>query len=288
MAKMKIKKGDLVQVISGRSQKNGGDRGKQGRVISVNLDTQRVLVEGINQMTRHTKAGTTGRGARTAAGGASLGMTRHLVDALDQHTLGVEIDRDDPALLAAVAAVLLRSTTDDLYEVTLLDFHLGHGLQHLRGERDDLHELLLAQLATDGPEDAGTARVAIGLEDDGGVLVKLYVRAVGTTTFLGRPNDDRLDDVTLLDGATGNGVLDGGDDNVNDAGVGTTGTTENTDAKNFLGTGVVGDTQSRLLLDHCVTPVVAPVLISEPCGTELWFGLLGAIENLHDAPVFGG
>jgi large subunit ribosomal protein L24 len=65
MAKMKIKKGDLVQVISGRSQKNGGDRGKQGRVISVNLDTQRVLVEGINQVTRHTKAGTTGRGART-------------------------------------------------------------------------------------------------------------------------------------------------------------------------------------------------------------------------------
>ncbi len=65
MAKMRIKKGDLVQVISGRSQKNGGDRGKQGRVISVNLDTQRVLVEGINQVTRHTKSGTTGRGVRT-------------------------------------------------------------------------------------------------------------------------------------------------------------------------------------------------------------------------------
>ena len=65
MAKMKIKKGDLVQVTSGRSQKNGGDRGKQGRVISVNPDTQRVLVEGINRVTRHTKSGTTGRGART-------------------------------------------------------------------------------------------------------------------------------------------------------------------------------------------------------------------------------
>ena len=65
MAKMKIKKGDLVQVISGRSQKNGGDRGKQGRVISVNIDTQRVLVEGINRVTRHTKSGTTGRGVRT-------------------------------------------------------------------------------------------------------------------------------------------------------------------------------------------------------------------------------
>ncbi len=65
MAKMRIKKGDLVQVISGRSQKNGGDRGKQGRVISVNTDTQRVLVEGINRVTRHTKSGTTGRGVRT-------------------------------------------------------------------------------------------------------------------------------------------------------------------------------------------------------------------------------
>ncbi len=65
MAKMRIKKGDLVQVISGRSQKNGGDRGKQGRVISVNTDTQRVLVEGVNRVTRHTKSGTTGRGART-------------------------------------------------------------------------------------------------------------------------------------------------------------------------------------------------------------------------------
>src|ERR1035438_2935950 len=65
MAGMKIKKGDLVQVTRGRSQKNGGDRGKQGKVIAVYPDTQRVLVEGINQVVRHTKTGTTGRGART-------------------------------------------------------------------------------------------------------------------------------------------------------------------------------------------------------------------------------
>ena len=65
ISRMKIKKGDLVQVISGRSQKNGGDRGKQGKVIAVYPDTQRVLVEGINRITKHTKAGTTGRGSRT-------------------------------------------------------------------------------------------------------------------------------------------------------------------------------------------------------------------------------
>ena len=65
MAKLKIKKGDLVQVISGRSHKNGGDRGKQGKVIAVYPDTERVLVEGINRVTKHIKAGTTSRGSRT-------------------------------------------------------------------------------------------------------------------------------------------------------------------------------------------------------------------------------
>ena len=62
---MRIKKGDLVQVISGRSQKNGGDRGKQGKVIAVYPETLRVLVEGINRVTKHTKAGATARGTRT-------------------------------------------------------------------------------------------------------------------------------------------------------------------------------------------------------------------------------
>ena len=65
ISRMKIKKGDLVQVISGRSQKNGGDRGKQGKVIAVYPDTQRVLVEGINRVTKHEKAGASARGTRT-------------------------------------------------------------------------------------------------------------------------------------------------------------------------------------------------------------------------------
>ncbi len=54
---MRIKKNDLVQVISGRTQAKGGDRGKQGRVIQVFPERNRVLVEGINRITKHTKAG---------------------------------------------------------------------------------------------------------------------------------------------------------------------------------------------------------------------------------------
>ena len=53
----KIKQGDLVQVITGAKAERGGDRGKQGRVIEVYPETNRVLVEGVNRITKHTKAG---------------------------------------------------------------------------------------------------------------------------------------------------------------------------------------------------------------------------------------
>ena len=39
-----IKKGDLVQVISGRKQDKGGDRGKQGKVLEILPETNRVIV----------------------------------------------------------------------------------------------------------------------------------------------------------------------------------------------------------------------------------------------------
>ncbi len=60
-----IKKGDLVQVISGPSQARGGDRGKQGRVIEVDVEKQRVVVEGVNFVTKHVRVGQTQRGTKT-------------------------------------------------------------------------------------------------------------------------------------------------------------------------------------------------------------------------------
>ena len=63
--KLKIKKGDLVQVITGAKQERGGDRGKQGKVLKVFPDTNRVLVEGINRITKHTKVGQSQRGTTT-------------------------------------------------------------------------------------------------------------------------------------------------------------------------------------------------------------------------------
>jgi large subunit ribosomal protein L24 len=63
--KLKIKKGDLVQVITGAKQTRGGDRGKQGKVLKVFPETNRVLVEGINRITKHTKVGQSQRGTKT-------------------------------------------------------------------------------------------------------------------------------------------------------------------------------------------------------------------------------
>ena len=61
MAKLRIKKGDTVQVIAGKAD----DKGRTGKVIAVYTETQRVLVEGINRIKKHTKVGTSGRGAKT-------------------------------------------------------------------------------------------------------------------------------------------------------------------------------------------------------------------------------
>jgi large subunit ribosomal protein L24 len=61
----KIKKGDLVQVITGATQERGGDRGKQGKVLEVLADKNRVIVEGVNYVTKHTRVGQTQRGTKT-------------------------------------------------------------------------------------------------------------------------------------------------------------------------------------------------------------------------------
>ena len=49
MSTMKIKKGDTVKVIAGK------DKDTEGKVIAVNKKDGKVLVEGVNMLTKHTK-----------------------------------------------------------------------------------------------------------------------------------------------------------------------------------------------------------------------------------------
>jgi len=49
MASLSIKKNDKVRVIAGK------DKGLEGRVLSVDPDRNRVIVEGVNKIVKHTK-----------------------------------------------------------------------------------------------------------------------------------------------------------------------------------------------------------------------------------------
>jgi len=49
LANMKLKSGDKVVVIAGK------DKGKEGKIVAVDRKNNRVLVEGVNMVSKHTK-----------------------------------------------------------------------------------------------------------------------------------------------------------------------------------------------------------------------------------------
>ena len=54
-----VKKGDTVRVVSGKA------KGLEGKVISVLPEAERVIVEGVNRVKKHTKVQQTQRGGTT-------------------------------------------------------------------------------------------------------------------------------------------------------------------------------------------------------------------------------
>src|SRR3981189_2323966 len=56
---MKVKKGDTVVVIAGK------DKGAKGKVIQAYPERERVLVEGVNRIKKHTRITQTQRGAQS-------------------------------------------------------------------------------------------------------------------------------------------------------------------------------------------------------------------------------
>ena len=52
MSSLKIKKGDTVKIIAGK------DKGKEGKVISIDRKSERLIVEGLNIVKNHSKPST--------------------------------------------------------------------------------------------------------------------------------------------------------------------------------------------------------------------------------------
>jgi large subunit ribosomal protein L24 len=80
---MKVKKGDEVVVIAGK------DRGVKGKVIAADPATNKVVVEGVNRVTKHTRITTGTRGAK-------VGGIEHIEAAIDASNVMV-VDGDGKA-----------------------------------------------------------------------------------------------------------------------------------------------------------------------------------------------
>jgi large subunit ribosomal protein L24 len=73
---LSIKKGDTVKVIAGR------DKGAEGKVIGVLREEQRVIVEGVNRVKRHTKVVNQGGRAGNTGGIITAEAPIHLSNVL--------------------------------------------------------------------------------------------------------------------------------------------------------------------------------------------------------------
>src|SRR5262249_23457692 len=134
-------------------------------------------------------------------------------------------------------------------------------LEHLGSERDNLHEVTVAQLAGNWPEDTRPARVVAGRDDDGRVLVELDGAAVGPTVLLRRAHDHGRDHLALLDGAVRRGLLHRSLDEVTHAGPALVGCAHHADAHDLLGPGVVGHLEPCLWHDHALLLLIFFVFV---------------------------
>jgi large subunit ribosomal protein L24 len=112
---LSIKKGDTVKVIAGR------DKGAEGKVIQVLREEQRVIVEGVNRVKRHTKVVNQGGRAGNTGGIITAEAPIHisnviLVDGKDVTRIGFRRDpvtkrRPDGSTYAAERSVRISRTT---------------------------------------------------------------------------------------------------------------------------------------------------------------------------------
>ena len=86
-----IKKGDTVRVIAGK------DKGAEGKVITVLREEQRVIVEGVNRVKKHTKVVNQGGRAGTTGGIVTTEAPIHISNVMlleDGKTIRVGFRRD--------------------------------------------------------------------------------------------------------------------------------------------------------------------------------------------------
>jgi len=98
-----VKKGDTVLVIAGK------DKGVKGKVLSVIVGADKVIVEGVNRVVKHVKVGTTTRGATTG------GLVHQEAPI---HISNVKLAKDEPKAKKAAKKSAAKKSTKAAAEVT--------------------------------------------------------------------------------------------------------------------------------------------------------------------------
>src|ERR1700693_5128459 len=115
--------------------------------------------------------------------------------------------------------------------------------KHFGGERNDLHELHIPQLARHRPEDTRADGLELVGQQDGRVGVETDQRPVGAAHSAFGAHHAGVVHFALLDFAARDGVLDADLDDIADGGIAPFGAAQHLDAHAALGTAVIGDRQ---------------------------------------------
>ena len=127
-----------------------------------------------------------------------FGMLLNEVDAFHDYLLFPGVGEAHLALFALVLA------GDNQHGIVFPDLHLKsllivRLLQHLGRQGNNLGEFLVPQLPGHRPENTGAFGVILVRQNHRGVLIEPDVRAVGAPVGAGAADDDRPDDIALLD-----------------------------------------------------------------------------------------
>lgn len=102
MSAMKIKKGDTVKVIAGK------DKGKEGKVLSVNVKKSTVLVENINMVTKHSKPSVANQSGGIVTKESPLHISNVMLMAGGKPTrVGFKVDGDKKVRVAKATGAVI-------------------------------------------------------------------------------------------------------------------------------------------------------------------------------------
>src|SRR2546427_5560518 len=155
---------------------------------------------------------------------------------------------DDDAVLVAqdlknLAALAALGARDNHYLISFFDVKLLHNSNYFRRQRNYFHELLLPQLAGDGAENTGAARVILIVNDDDGIGVEPQIRAVVAPNRVPGPHHHCVDHFTLFDRTIRRGFLDVRLNDVADVGVALV-AAQHADGGRPFGAGIIGHFQN--------------------------------------------